>query len=119
MIGVEFVHAVAVMADANINSLDIANVTENFHCGLHAKLVDKGGGLYRVWLLHVKAEYTINYPTDQLPFTFFLLLTVKIYLAAALAVQLAEGGPGTGLPLHNLDQTGSCSWWRRRGWRRR
>ena len=44
--GVEFIHTVAVVADANINSLDIANVTRNFHCGLHAKLVDKGGGLY-------------------------------------------------------------------------
>ena len=117
--GVEFIHTVAVVADANVNSLDIANVTRNFHCGLHAKLVDKGGGLYRVWLLQIAAEYAIDYPADQLPFTFCLLLTVNIYLAAAFAVQLAEGGPGVGLPLHNPDEAGSCSWWRRRWLRRR
>ena len=105
--GVEFIHTVAVVADANVTSLDIANVTGNFHFGLHAKLVNEGDGLDRVWLLHVEAEYAVNYPTDQLPFTFCVLLTVKIYLAAALAVQLTEGEPGAGLPLHNLDQAGS------------
>ena len=89
--GIEFVHTVAVVADANVTSLDIANVTGNFHFGLHAKLVNEGDGLYRVWLLPIVAEYAINYPTDQLPFTFCLLFTVKIYLAAALAVQLTEG----------------------------
>ena len=75
--------------------------------------------LYRVWLLQIAAEYAIDYPADQLPFTFCLLLTVNIYLAAAFAVQLAEGGPGVGLPLHNPDEAGSCSWWRRRWLRRR
>ena len=104
---IEFIHTVAVVADANVTSLDIANVAGNFHCGLHAKLVNEGDGLDRVWLLHVEAEYAVNYPTDQLPFTFCVLLTVKIYLAAVLAVQLAEGGPGVGLPLHNLDEAGS------------
>ena len=89
-VGIESIHIVAVVADANVNSLDIANVTRNLNCGLHAKLVDKGGGLYRVWLLQIVAEYAKVYPTDQLPFTFCLLLTVKIYLAAALAVQLTE-----------------------------
>ena len=117
--GIEFIHTVAVVADANVTSLDIANVAGNFHFGLHAKLVNEGDGLDRVWLLHVEAEYAVNYPTDQLPFTFCVLLTVKIYLAAVLAVQLAEGGPRAGLPLHNLDEAGSCSWWRRRWWRRR
>ena len=109
----------AVVAYANVTSLDIANVARNFHSGLHAKLVNEGGGLYRVWLLHVEAEYAVNYSTDQLPFTFCLLLTVNTYLAAAFAVQLAEGGPGVGLPLHNPDEAGSCSWWRRRSLRRR
>ena len=63
--GVEFIHTVAVVADANVNSLDIANVTRNFHCGLHAKLVDKGGGLYRVWFLQIATEYAIDYPVEN------------------------------------------------------
>ena len=48
-------------------------------------------------------------------------LTLTFFHASALAVQLTEGGPGAGLPLHNLDQAGSWSsrcwgWRRRRRW---
>ena len=45
------------------------------------------------------------------------VLTFTFILSAALAIQLAEGGPGAGLPLHNLDKAGSWRrWWRSWHW---
>ena len=63
--------------------------------------VNQGGGLHRVWFLVVGAEYAVDFPRDSITLAFCLLLT-GIYLVAFLAIQLAEGGPGVGLPLCNL-----------------
>ena len=92
-----------VSADTNITTLDIASVTSFLQNWSHTMAVNQGGGLHRVWFLVVGAEYAIDYSRDSFTIAFCLLLT-GLYLAASLAIQLAEGGPGAGLPLCNLDQ---------------
>ena len=92
----------AVIADSNVTSLDLTELAKDVHNGLHAIVVKEGGGLHRVWLMCVDvAENAVDHPS-HLALAFCLLLAV--YHAAALAIQLAEGGPGAGLPIYNLYQ---------------
>ena len=112
----DFTHEMTVLADSNITTLDIASVTSFLQYWFHTMAVNQGGGLHRVWFLVVGAEYAIDYPRDSFTIAFCLLLT-GIYLAASLAIQLAEGGSGVGLPLCNLDQPLGGGRWGRRRWR--
>ena len=74
----------AVIADSNVTSLDLAELAIDFHNGLHAIAVKEGGGLHRVWIMGVGvAEYTVDHPS-HLALAFCLLLA--IYHAAALAI---------------------------------
>ena len=93
----------AVIADSNITSLDLAVFAIDVHNWFHAIVVKEGGGLHRVRLMGVDvAEYAVDHPINShLALAFFLLLA--FYHAAALAIQLAEGGPGAGLPFYDLD----------------
>ena len=80
----------AVIADSNITSLDLAVLAIDVHNWLHAIIVEEGGGLDRVRLMGVGvAEYAVDHPINShLALAFCLLLA--LYHAAALAIQLAE-----------------------------
>ena len=113
---VDFTCEMTVSADTNITSLDVAGVTGLLQNWPYTRAVNQGGGLYRVWFNVDGAEYAICNSRD--PFTLaFCLLLASLYLAASLAIQLAEGGPGAGLPLNNLDLSLGGGRWGRRRWR--
>ena len=80
----------AVIADSNITSLDLAVLAIDVHNLLHAIVVKEGGRLHRIRLVGVDvAEYAVDHPINShLVLAFCLLLT--FYHAAALAIQLAE-----------------------------